>query len=130
MSASADRVDETRESIFKAIVVIGRKKHVLVLRICHSYLNKHNRVSQLLLNVLGSPLPHPPMKHCRPTINTAHPQLPNSHRIILLKLLEKISKEHIHDISEDLAKDLVVLASAELTRSQVCAFLRHCCTSS
>ncbi len=33
--------------------------------------------------------------------------------------MEKICKEHIHDISEDLAKDLVTLASSELTQSNV-----------
>ena len=48
-----------------------------------------------------------------------HSQLPRSHRTILLQLMEKISKEHIHDISEELAKDLIALGSAELTLTDV-----------
>ena len=46
-------------------------------------------------------------------------QLPRSHRTILLRLMEKISKEHIHDISEELAKELITLGSLELTLTEV-----------
>lgn len=40
----ADREQSVRESIFKSIVDIGRKKHVQVLDVIHSYLSKHNKV--------------------------------------------------------------------------------------
>jgi len=84
VDAACDREEDVRSAISKSLVEIGRKKHVTVLKICHTYLMKHNK-------------------------------LPRSHRTILLRLMEKISKEHIHDISEELAKDLITLGSAELT---------------
>lgn len=55
-----------------------------------------------------------------------HSQLPRSHRTILLQLMEKIAKEHIHDISEELAKDLIALGSAELTLTDVNSLERPC----
>jgi hypothetical protein len=45
-----------------------------------------------------------------------HSKLPRSHRIVLLQLLEKVCKEHIHSLEEPLANDLIELASAELTK--------------
>lgn len=42
-------------------------------------------------------------------------QLARAHRIILLKLMEKICKAHIESVSEDQAAKLITLASAELT---------------
>lgn len=56
-------------------------------------------------------------------------QLPRSHRTILLRLMEKISKEHIHDISEELAKDLITLGSAELTLTEVSLLVTFVCLS-
>ena len=38
---------------------------------------------------------------------------------MLLRLLEKVCKEHIHSIEEPLANDLIELASTELTRDPV-----------
>ena len=46
-------------------------------------------------------------------------QLPRSHRIILLKLLEKVCKDHIHELEGPLANDLIELASSELTKDPV-----------
>jgi hypothetical protein len=45
-----------------------------------------------------------------------HSKLPRSHRIVLLQLLEKVCKEHIHSLEEPLANDLIELASTELTK--------------
>ena len=47
------------------------------------------------------------------------PQLPRGHRVIILTLLERVTKEHIQNIPESLANELVTLGSAELTASQV-----------
>ena len=46
-------------------------------------------------------------------------QLPRGHRIVLLHLLEKVCKNHIHDLEEPLANDLIELASTELTKDPV-----------
>ena len=46
-------------------------------------------------------------------------QLQRNHRVIILHLMETVCKEHIHDIQDNLAKDLVTLATSELTHSQV-----------
>lgn len=46
-----------------------------------------------------------------------HTQLARVHRIILLKLMEKICKAHIECVSEDQASKLITLSSAELTMS-------------
>ena len=45
-------------------------------------------------------------------------QLGRQHRIILLTLLEKICKEHIEELSDDLAERLITLGSSELTLTQ------------
>jgi hypothetical protein len=45
-----------------------------------------------------------------------HSKLPRGHRIVLLNLLEKVCKEHIHNLAEPLANDLIELASTELTK--------------
>lgn len=42
-------------------------------------------------------------------------QLARGHRIILLKLMEKICKGHIESVSEELATKLISLGSIELT---------------
>ena len=47
-------------------------------------------------------------------------QLPRGHRVVLLQLLEKVCKEHIHSLGEPLANDLIELASTELTKDPVC----------
>ena len=44
VDAACDREEDVRRSISKSLVEIGRKKHVTVLKICHTYLMKHNRV--------------------------------------------------------------------------------------
>lgn len=46
-------------------------------------------------------------------------QLPRSHRIVLLNLLEKVCKDHIHELEGPLANDLIELASSELTKDPV-----------
>ena len=38
---------------------------------------------------------------------------------MLLNLLEKVCKEHIHNLGEPLANDLIELASTELTKDPV-----------
>ena len=111
VDAACDREEDVRKAISKSLVDIGRRKHVTVLKICHTYLMKHNKVSAPIMRVggqLGVIFSSP-----------FHFQLPRSHRTILLQLMEKISKEHIHDISEELAKDLIALGSAELTLTDV-----------
>ena len=45
VDAACDREEEVRKAIAKSLVDIGRKKYVCVLKICHTYLMKHNRVS-------------------------------------------------------------------------------------
>lgn len=42
-------------------------------------------------------------------------QLARAHRIILLKLMEKVCKAHIECVSEDRASKLIALGSSELT---------------
>lgn len=44
VDAAADKDNSVRESIFKSIVDIGRKKHSQVLNILHGYLSKRNKV--------------------------------------------------------------------------------------
>lgn len=44
MDAAADREETVRDSIFKSVVDIGRRKHPQVLDVIHSYLSKHNKV--------------------------------------------------------------------------------------
>lgn len=44
LGASCDRVEETRDAIFQSVVDIGRKRHTMVLKICHTFLTKHNKV--------------------------------------------------------------------------------------
>lgn len=39
---------------------------------------------------------------------------------MLLNLLEKVCNDHIHELEEPLANDLIELASSELTRDAVC----------
>lgn len=87
VDSANDREEAARENIFKSIVDIGRRRHVVVLKICHGYLTKHNKLAR-------------------------------GHRIIILQLLEKISKQHIDSVTPDLAADMIRLASAELTMSQ------------
>ena len=45
VDAACDREEDVRSAISKSLVEIGRKKHVTVLKICHTYLMKHNKVS-------------------------------------------------------------------------------------
>lgn len=45
VDSAADREESVRDSIFKSIVDIGRKKHAQVLDVMQSYLSKHNKVS-------------------------------------------------------------------------------------
>ena len=45
VDCAADREESVRESIFKSVVDIGRKKHGQVLETVHTYLSKHNKVS-------------------------------------------------------------------------------------
>lgn len=51
-------------------------------------------------------------------IGSPYMQLGRQHRIILLTLMEKISKEHIDQLSEDLVSKLITLGSLELTLTQ------------
>ena len=44
ITAASDREEEAQKSIFKSVVDIGRKKHVLVLTTCHAFLVKHSKV--------------------------------------------------------------------------------------
>lgn len=44
VDSAADREESVRESIFKSIVDIGRKKHAEVLDVMHNYLSKHSKV--------------------------------------------------------------------------------------
>lgn len=44
VDCAADREESVRDSIFKSLVDIGRKKHEQVLDTIHSYLSKHNKV--------------------------------------------------------------------------------------
>lgn len=44
VDSAADKDDEVRDSIYKSIVDIGRKKHAQVLTILHNYLSKRNKV--------------------------------------------------------------------------------------
>ena len=122
MDAACDREEEVRKAIAKSLVDIGRKKYVSVLKICHTYLMKHNKVSVCShheTRVVGGQLS---MVFSSPF----HPQLPRSHRTILLQLMEKIAKEHIHDLSEELAKELIALGSAELTLTDVSPPHKRC----
>ena len=45
VDSAADKSEATRQAVAKALVDIGRKKHEIVLAICHSYLKKHSKVS-------------------------------------------------------------------------------------
>lgn len=45
VDSAADKSEAAQRAVVKALVDIGRKKHVTVLGICHSYLKKHNKVS-------------------------------------------------------------------------------------
>ena len=44
VDSAADKSEAARHAVVKALVDIGRNKHVTVLGICHSYLKKHNKV--------------------------------------------------------------------------------------
>ena len=44
VDSAADREESVRESIFKSVVDVGRKKHTQVLDVLHSYLSKHSKV--------------------------------------------------------------------------------------
>ena len=44
MDSAADKSDAARQAVVKAVVDIGRKKHEVVLGLCHSYLKKHTKV--------------------------------------------------------------------------------------
>ena len=46
VDSASDKSDTTRHAVVKALVDIGRRKHTTVLRICHSYLKKHSKVSE------------------------------------------------------------------------------------
>lgn len=46
VDSAADREESVRESIFKSIVDLGRKKHSQVLDAIHGYLSKHNKVGE------------------------------------------------------------------------------------
>ena len=46
-------------------------------------------------------------------------QLSRNHRVILLKLMENITKNHIEDVSNETAMKLISLGSAEMTQSSV-----------
>ena len=46
-------------------------------------------------------------------------QLSRSHRVVLLRLMEEVSKEHINSIDTDLAYKMIALGSAELTQTHV-----------
>ena len=43
--------------------------------------------------------------------------------MVLLRLMEKVTKEHINSIDTDLAYKMIRLGSAELTQTQVCVLL-------
>jgi hypothetical protein len=45
VDSAADREEAVRDSVFKSVVDVGRKKHSQVLSALHSYLSKHNKVS-------------------------------------------------------------------------------------
>ena len=47
VDSAADREESVRESIFKSIVDLGRKRHSQVLDAIHNYLTKHNKVSTM-----------------------------------------------------------------------------------
>ncbi|KAL5467301.1 hypothetical protein EMCRGX_G031509 [Ephydatia muelleri] len=87
VDAANDKDESTQVALCKAIVDIGIKKHVSVIKICLNYLTKYTK-------------------------------LPKGHRIIILNLMERVTKEHIHSIPESLANELVTLGSAELTAVQ------------
>ena len=44
VDAAYEKDDAARTAIFKSVVDIGRRKHVVVLTICHGYLQKHSKV--------------------------------------------------------------------------------------
>ena len=44
VDSAADKDQSVRESIYKSVIDIGRKKYVQVLDILHTYLSKHNKV--------------------------------------------------------------------------------------
>lgn len=44
ITAASDREEEAQKAIFKSVVDIGRKKHILVLTTCHAFLVKHSKV--------------------------------------------------------------------------------------
>ena len=44
VDSAADREESVRNSIFKSVVDIGRKKHSQVLEVINSYLSKHSKV--------------------------------------------------------------------------------------
>ena len=52
-----------------------------------------------------------------------HVQLARGHRILILEVMEKICKEHIAKVPQQLGEDLVALSSRELTMSSVRLFL-------
>ena len=55
VDAAADRNAQTRDSIFKSVVDIGAKRPNVVLKTCHTYLNKHNKVrADLSLTGMGT----------------------------------------------------------------------------
>ena len=47
---------------------------------------------------------------------------------MLLNLLEKVCKEHIHNLEEPLANDLIELASTELTKDPVSCLVMWVCS--
>ena len=49
VDSAADKSETSRHAVVKALVDIGRKKHVIVLGICHSYLKKHSKVMVLCM---------------------------------------------------------------------------------
>ena len=109
VDSAADREESVRGSIFKSIVDIGRKKHAQVLDVMHSYLSKHNKVS-LYACILCTWI-------IIDTTTCTQLQLARPHRIILLKLMEKVCKGHIESVPEEQAAKLIALGSSELTMS-------------
>ena len=44
VSAANDKEEEAQRAIFTAVVDIARKKHIIVLNMCHAFLLKHTKV--------------------------------------------------------------------------------------
>lgn len=45
VSAANDKEEEAQRAIFTAVVDIARKKHIIVLNMCHAFLLKHTKVT-------------------------------------------------------------------------------------